>query len=162
VDADGTFSFDGRYYRLEGSPPLPKRVQRPHPPVIVGGGGKTRTPDLAARWADEFNLPFASSGDTAAQFDRVRAACASTGRQLVLSAAQTVVCGRDDAEVRPRAAAIGRGTEPEPRSVVSSLDALADQLRPFVDAGAARLYLQVLDLTDLAHLEVLAGLAARV
>ena len=159
-DAPGRFSFQGEHYQLEDSPALPKPVQRPHPPVIVGGGGKIRTPRLAATYADEFNLPFAGADVTAAQFERVRAACEQTGRTLVLSAAQTVVCGRDDAEVRRRADAIGRPPEPRPGTVVGTVDAVAEQLRAFVDAGATRLYLQVLDLSDLDHLEVLAGLAA--
>lgn len=156
-DADGTFSFDGEHYRLEDSPALPKPVQRPHPPVIVGGGGRSRTPRLAATYADEFNLPFRSVDDTAAQFGRVRAACGETGRDVVLSAAQTVVCGRDDAEVRRRAEAIGRAPEPQPGSVVGTPGAVAEQLRAFVDAGATRLYLQVLDLSDLDHLDLLAA-----
>lgn len=112
-------------------------------------------------YADEFNLPFASAADTAAQFDRVRAACGRTGRSLVLSAAQTVVCGRDDAEVRRRAEAIGRRPQPEPGYVVGTLEDVVEQLQAFVDAGAGRLYLQVLDLHDLDHLAVLAQLQGR-
>ncbi|HWH30177.1 MAG TPA: LLM class F420-dependent oxidoreductase [Mycobacteriales bacterium] len=159
--ADGRFSFDGRHYRLEDSPALPKPVQRPHPPVIVGGGGKQRTPRLAATYADEFNLPFQPVDRTAAQFDRVRAACGTTGRSVLLSAAQTVVCGRDDAEVRRRAEAIGRDAEPRGGYVVGTPDAVVEQLRGFVAAGADRLYLQVLDLSDLDHLELLASDVAR-
>ena len=55
-----TFSFSGTYYTLSGSPALPKPAQRPRPPMLVGGGGQRRTPRLAARFADEFNIPFAS------------------------------------------------------------------------------------------------------
>ena len=57
------FDFQGRHYQLTDSPALPKPVQRPRPPVIVGGLGKRRTPALAARYADEFNVAFASLGD---------------------------------------------------------------------------------------------------
>jgi F420-dependent oxidoreductase-like protein len=155
--ADGPFSFDGQHYRLEDSHALPKPVQRPHPPIIIGGGGKSRTPRLAATYADEFNLPFHSLADTTAQFGRVRAACESTGRQLVLSVAQTVVCGADDAEVRRRAEAIGREASPQSGTVVGTPDAVVEQLAGFVEAGAGRLYLQVLDLADLDHLELLAA-----
>ena len=73
------FSFDGRHYHLKDSPALPKPVQQPHPPLIVGGGGPRRTPRLAATFAEEFNLPFSSLADTEAQFARVRAACEETG-----------------------------------------------------------------------------------
>ena len=159
--AEGRFSFAGEHYRLDDSPALPKPVQRPHPPVIVGGGGTRRTPRLAATYADEFNLPFRAADATAAQFERVRAACAETGREVVLSAAQTVVCGGDDAEVRRRAEAIGRGPEPAGGYVVGTPDAVVEQLQAFVDAGADRLYLQVLDLSDLDHLELLASEVGR-
>jgi F420-dependent oxidoreductase-like protein len=155
--AEGRFSFAGEHYRLEDSPALPKPVQRPHPPVVIGGGGARRTPRLAATYADEFNLPFRSVQDTEAQFGRVRTACAQTGRSLVLSAAQTVVCGRDDAEVRRRAEAIGRRPDPAGGYVVGTPDAVVEQLRAFVEIGADRLYLQVLDLHDLDHLELLAA-----
>ena len=104
------FSHDGRHYRLVDSPALPKPVQRPGPPVIVGGGGPRRTPRLAAAYAAEFNMPFSSPEDTAAQFDRVRGACAAAGRDpstLVWSVAQVVCCGRDGDELARRAAAIG-------------------------------------------------------
>src|SRR5580693_315914 len=74
-----TFDFDGRHYQLKDSPALPKPVQQPHPPLIVGGGGAKRTPRLAATYADEFNLPFSSPADTEAQFARVRAACTEAG-----------------------------------------------------------------------------------
>src|ERR1700678_4202938 len=65
-----TFDFDGHHYQLKDSPGLPKPVQKPHPPLIVGGGGPRRTPRLAATFADEFNLPFSSLEDTAEQLDR--------------------------------------------------------------------------------------------
>ena len=74
-----TFSFDGAHYQLKDSPALPKPTQRPHPPIIVGGGGPKRTPRLAATFADEFNLPFSSLDDTEAQYARVRAACEGPG-----------------------------------------------------------------------------------
>ena len=105
-----TFDFDGQHYPLTGSPALPKPVQSP-PPLIVGGGGPRRTPALAARYAQEFNAPFSSVQDTAAAFSRVRAACEDAGRDsdsLVYSAAQVLCCGRDEAEIARRAAAIGR------------------------------------------------------
>ncbi|RLP99386.1 LLM class flavin-dependent oxidoreductase, partial [Micromonospora sp. CV4] len=76
----GTFDFQGKYYPVSDSPALPKPVQQPRPPILLGGMGPKRTPRLAARYADEFNLPFASVEDSAAQLDRVQAACAEVGR----------------------------------------------------------------------------------
>jgi alkanesulfonate monooxygenase SsuD/methylene tetrahydromethanopterin reductase-like flavin-dependent oxidoreductase (luciferase family) len=99
-----TFSFDGVHYTVRDSPGLPKPVQHPRPPVIVGGGGPRRTPRLAALYADEFNRAFAPVKDTQAQFERVHAACETAGRDpstLVLSVAQTVCCGRDGGGTGP-------------------------------------------------------------
>ena len=60
--ADSQYSFEGNHYTLVGSPALPKPVQPGGPPIIVGGWGAKRTPSLAARFAHEFNLPFAPVG----------------------------------------------------------------------------------------------------
>lgn len=105
-----TYSFSGRHYALSDSPALPKPAQAGGPPIIIGGFGAKRTPRLAARYADEYNVPFHQVKDTAGAFDRVRAACAEAGRTrpLVYSAAQVVCCGRDEAELKRRADAIGR------------------------------------------------------
>ncbi len=156
----GTFSFEGRHYHLKDSPALPKPVQRPHPPLIVGGGGPRRTPRLAATYADEFNLPFSSVADTEAQYGRVRAACEDRGRDpssLRLSAAQTVCCGVDEAEVERRAAKIGRkADELRAYGVAGTPDEVVARLEAFAGIGAQTVYLQVLDLDDLEHIELLA------
>ena len=156
-DADGRFSFSGEHYALVDSPALPKPVQRPHPPVIVGGGGAKRTPRLAATYADEFNLPFASLADTRTQFGRVRDAAALTGRDLRLSVAQVLCCGRDEAELARRAAAVGRSLDDLRANGVAGTPAeVVDRLGQFGDLGATRAYLQVLDLADLDHVELVA------
>src|SRR5207248_11261628 len=105
------FSFAGKHYQLEEAPALPKPAQSPRPPVIIGGGGKKRTPALAARFANEFNIGFAEAETAAAQFDRVAAAAREIGRdpgEIVRSVAQVACVGRDETEVAHRAAAIGR------------------------------------------------------
>src|SRR5829696_3972923 len=103
-----TFSFAGVHYQLADCPALPKPVQQPHPPVIVGGSGPRRTPALAARFADEINVPFREASEVAAMYGRVRAACDEIGRApLVQSTAVTVVCGRTTDEVRRRSDAAG-------------------------------------------------------
>ena len=156
-DVDGPFSFHGEHYELVDSPALPKPVQRPHPPIIVGGGGAQRTPRLAATYADEFNLPFASVEATAQQFGRVREACAVTGRDLVFSAAQILCCGHDE-EVRRRAGAIGRDADELRANGLAGTPAeLVDKIGRFAEIGATRLYLQVMDLSDLAHIELVAA-----
>jgi F420-dependent oxidoreductase-like protein len=157
-----TFSYSGKYYTLTDSPALPKPAQRPRPPVLIGGWGAKRTPRLAARYADEFNAAFSGRDDTAAAFDRVREACAAAGRDessMTYSVAQVVCCGRDAAELARRAAAIGR--EPDElreHGLAGTPEEIADKIAEFAGVGAQRVYLQVLDLSDLDHLEALATL----
>ena len=157
---DETFTFDGIHYHLKDSPALPKPVQRPHPPLIVGGGGPRRTPRLAATYGSEFNLPFSSVTDTAAQYQRVRAACVARGRDPVtlrLSVAQTVCCGTNENEVERRASNIGRkADELRAYGVAGTPDEVVARLRAFADIGAETIYLQVLDLNDFEHIDLLA------
>ncbi|WP_432074659.1 LLM class F420-dependent oxidoreductase [Streptomyces wuyuanensis] len=154
------FSHDGRYYQLQDSPALPKPAQRKLP-VLIGGHGATRTPRLAARYADEFNIPFASLEDTKRQFGRVRAAAEEAGRSpddLVYSNALVVCVGRDDAEVARRAAAIGREVdELKANGLAGSPAEVVDKLGHYAAAGSSRVYLQVLDLDDLDHLELISS-----
>jgi F420-dependent oxidoreductase-like protein len=157
----GTFTFHGKHYELVDSPALPKPVQRPRPPVIIGGWGSRRTPALAARFADEFNAPFSGVDNTAAMYDRVRRACEEAGRDpatMRLSAAQTVCCGRDDAEVARRAGEIGRDTGGlRANGLCGSPAEIVDKIGELSRAGASRLHLQVNDLADLDHLDLIAG-----
>jgi len=156
-----TFSYAGTYYQLTDSPALPKPAQRPRPPVIVGGLGKRRTPRLAARFADEYNLAFQTVPDTAAAFARVREACEAAGRDpasLTYSVAHTVCCGRDEAEFRRRAAAIGY--EPDAMRAIGltgTPDEVAARIAEYASIGAESVYLQVLDLSDLDHLALIAS-----
>jgi F420-dependent oxidoreductase-like protein len=155
-----TFDFAGRHYRLEGSPALPKPVQPGGIPVIVGGHGSRRTPRLAARYAAEFNVPFGSAEDNARLFAGVREACDAAGRDpasMVYSSAVTVCVGRDDAEVARRAEAIGRGGGFGASDVGGTPAQVVDTLGRYADAGASRIYLQVLDLHDLDHLDLIAA-----
>jgi F420-dependent oxidoreductase-like protein len=156
-----TFSFDGAHYKLTDSPGLPKPLQRPGPPVLVGGVGQRKTPQLAARFADEYNAPFGAVEQTAAAFGRVRDACAARHRDpasLRYSAAQTVCCGRDESELSRRAEAIGRDLKDlRANAIAGTPGEVTDKLGQFAQAGAERIYLQVLDLQDLDHLELIAS-----
>lgn len=153
-----TFSFDGKHYRLTDSPALPKPAQS-RVPVLVGGHGKVRTPRIAARYADEFNIPFASLADTEAQFGRVRAAALEHGRpaeELVCSSALVACVGRDDAEVARRAAAIGREVgELKENGLAGTPAEVVDKIGRYEEIGSSRVYLQMLDLADLDHLELI-------
>ena len=158
--AGETFSFAGTHYPVTDSPALPKPVQSPRPPVLVGGSGKRRTPALAARYADEFNLPFGSVDETRIQFARVRESCEAIGRDasdLTWSNALVVCVGTDETEYARRAEAIGR--EPDElraNGVAGTPEQARETLAAYAEVGSERVYLQVLDLADLDHLRLIA------
>jgi F420-dependent oxidoreductase-like protein len=157
--AGETFDYEGRHHRVVGSPGLPKPIQSPLP-IIIGGRGARKTPRLAATYAAEFNLAFASLDQFVNACDGVRAACANIGRAaetMTFSAALVVCCATTEAGVARRAAAIGREpAELRANGAAGSPGEVADTLRRFHAAGAARIYLQVLDLYDLEHIELIA------
>jgi F420-dependent oxidoreductase-like protein len=156
-----TFDFEGEHYRLAGSPALPKPVQDGGVPIIVGGKGRTRTPRLAARYAAEFNVPFDTVDENARLFAGVRAACEEAGRDpssLVYSSALVLCVGKDEAELGRRAAAIGRDVgELREHGVAGTPAEAVDILGRYAEAGARRVYLQLLDLADLDHLDLVAA-----
>ncbi|WP_131105886.1 LLM class F420-dependent oxidoreductase [Ornithinimicrobium sufpigmenti] len=156
------FNHEGKVVTVKDSPALPKPVQQPRPPIVMGGGGKKRTPALAARFADEFNMAFPTMEATVAQFARVDDACRAVGREpseLLRSVALVACVGRDDAEVRRRADAIGRdvdelrasGLAGTPAEVVERLGQWREE------TGAEQYYLQMLDIGDLGHTELVAA-----
>ena len=155
-----TFDFTGEHYRLSDSPALPKPA-RPHVPVIVGGAGKRRTPELAVRYADEFNVAFSSAEETRRRFERVLRVADERGRDratLTMSAAQVVCVGADEAEVEARAKAIGReAAELRDNGIAGTPEEAVEKLLTFRELGAQRIYLQVLDLADLDHLRLIAA-----
>ena len=160
--AGKTFDYSGTHYTVADSPALPKPVQSPHPPIIIGGAGAKRTPALTAAFAAEFNIPFAPLDVAKTQYERVAAALADAGRaaeSLTYSAAFVVCAGRDDQEIARRAAAIGRevdelrGNSP----LVGTPAEIADKLGPYLQLGVQRVYLQVLDMSDLEHIDFFAS-----
>jgi F420-dependent oxidoreductase-like protein len=156
------FDFSGEHYTIANSPALPKPVQSPHPPIVIGGSGAKRTPALAAEYAAEFNIPFAPLDTAKTQFGRVAEAVDAAGRaadSIVYSAAFVICAGRDDDEVARRATAIGRDVD-ELRSnspLVGTPAEIVDKLCAWQEIGVQRAYAQLLDLSDLAHLELFAG-----
>jgi F420-dependent oxidoreductase-like protein len=152
-----TYSFQGAHYSLQDSPALPK----PHdalPRIIIGGFGAKRTPRLAARFADEFNVPFAGLDDARRLFDNVRRTCADLGRdEPVYSTAQVVCCGVDEGEIARRASRIGRGVdELRQHGLAGTPNELVDRIGRFAAIGCTRIHLQLLDLQDVEHIELIA------
>jgi F420-dependent oxidoreductase-like protein len=155
------FSYSGDHYTVVDSPALPKPVTPGGPPIIVGGHGRRRTPALAARYAAEFNVGFSGVAETADGFARVRAACEDVGRapeSLRRSVALVLCCGRDDAEVARRATSIGRDVDDVRADGIAGTPAqCVDTIGRYAAVGAERFYLQVLDLSDLDHLDLVAA-----
>jgi F420-dependent oxidoreductase-like protein len=153
-------SFDGAHYPLSRHPALPRPVQQPGPPLIVGGKGPRRTPDLAARFADEFNVPpFCSLEEAAPAIGRVRAACEAVGRDpgsMVLSAAQTLAVADSHAELERRAAAWGGLDVLRTLGLAGTVGDVLDKIGRYRDLGVTRLYLQLPDLHDLDQLRLVA------
>jgi len=156
--AGSKFSFEGRHYKIDESPGLPKPIQTPHPPLIVGGGGPKRTPELAARFASEFNLPFFPPKDASAQYALVRSACERLDRDpgdLIYSAATTICCGANESELAHRASKIGTPLDNlRQYATAGTPSEVVDRLHEFADAGAGVVYLQFMDMDDLDHVRL--------
>jgi F420-dependent oxidoreductase-like protein len=155
-----TFDYEGKHYTIQDSPALPKPVQRPRPPILIGGFGPKRTPQLAARFADEYNVPFAPLDVVADRIEATRQACQKIGRHpsdITMSAAMVVVVGRDEDEFVRRAEAIGRPPEQlRGGGVCGTPGEALEFLGKLADAGVERTYLQFLDLGDHDHLRLVA------
>ncbi|GAA3096793.1 LLM class F420-dependent oxidoreductase [Pseudonocardia yunnanensis] len=157
-----TFSYQGKFYELIDSPALPKPVQSPRPPIIIGGRGPQKTPRLAAQYADEFNFDFPALEVIPPQTARLNAACEKIDRDpstLRRSALLLLVCGRDDAEITRRCDA---GANPSYLSymlehgLVGSPGQVVDRIGKFAEAGLTRIYLQTPQQYDVDHWEFFA------
>ena len=160
--SDSTFDYEGKTVTLKDCSPLPKATQKSGIPIIVGGGGPKRTPNLAARFAKEFNLPFSSVTDFESQSVRVRQACEALERDpesMIFSSAQVLCIGKTEDELVKRSQRIGREL-PELREngVAGTLAEARDRIRSFQRVGATRMYFQVLDEDDLDQVTLLAEL----
>jgi alkanesulfonate monooxygenase SsuD/methylene tetrahydromethanopterin reductase-like flavin-dependent oxidoreductase (luciferase family) len=163
------WTFPGEHYRLEGQTALPRPLQLPHPPLILGGTAKPRAAALAARWANEYNTGFATPEECAARKAALVDACAAAGRDpasLPLSLMTLCVVGEDSRETHDRLARITelRGdTTPVDELLdaahdawlVGTVEQVAERLRLYRAAGVERVYLQHLDHTDLGMVETI-------
>jgi F420-dependent oxidoreductase-like protein len=156
-----TFDFTGKHYSLADSPALPKPVQSPRPPIIIGGHGRKVTPRLAATFADEYNVPFAQYDVCKSQFALVDEACQAIGRDpasIVRSAALVVCCAGNEAELTRRASFIGRSIDDLSEFGLAGTPAqVAEKIHHYGELGISRLYLQFLDVKDLDHLRLVAA-----
>jgi F420-dependent oxidoreductase-like protein len=161
TEVGSTFNFSGKHYSLTNSPALPKPVQAPRPPIIIGGHGPKTTPRLAAKFADEFNIPFSPYDFCKTQYEAVDGACAALGRDpasLIRSTAQVVCCGENETELARRASNIGRDVdELKKNGLAGSPSEIAQKILAFGELGVTRIYLQILDLSDLEHVGLIAS-----
>lgn len=158
------FAFDGAHYALSDSPALPKPVQSPVP-LIVGGGGPKRTPQLAARYATEFNIGFVGETEIRDTFANLHRVCGEEGRDpltLSLSVALPTIVATSAAELEHRCAAAGvdpsrAGAAAEEGLLVGTPEQVVEKLQRVADPGTRRVYLQCMDMTDLEHLDLIAA-----
>jgi F420-dependent oxidoreductase-like protein len=166
------FSFSGAHYALKDLDAQPKPVQSPRPPLIMGGSAGPRSAALAARYADEYNTPFATLQDIATRKGAVTAACEAAGREpLPFSIMTGFVVGTDEAELRDRAARLGERigstaeallSDPPAGWIFGTIERAAEQLGALRDAGVHRVMCQNLLHDDLDVLAVIAQLAPHV
>ena len=158
--------FHGRHYTLENAPSLPKPVQQPRPPIIVGGSGTRGTAGPAARFADEYNTPFVSPEDFAAVRAKVQRACESTGRTLRFSTMTGCLIGETHDEALERARQLyGRVQRKDDfdtwlagysqRALIGSVEEIAARLADYEEVGCERVMLQHLLHTDLEPLRLI-------
>lgn len=154
-----TYSHVGQFHSFADSPALPKPHQKPGPPIVIGGGGKKRTPALVAKYASDYNVPFMALDLVPDAIARVDAACEAIDRDpgdVVKSAALVACVGSDDADIMRRAAAIGREVdELRENGVAGTPEEAIAKLASYAAAGIERVYLQVLDLSDLDHVALI-------
>jgi F420-dependent oxidoreductase-like protein len=165
--ADEPFSFKGEHYEIEGLDALPKPVQRPRPPIVVGGRGGRRSLALAARWAAEYNTFSASVDEIRERREAFAVAWADAGRDrddFRFSAMVSVAVGADEGEVRDRVARLAEWQGRDREDVLSTLraggvmgtvDEAAERLRELEAAGAQRVMLQHLLHDDLDAVELI-------
>jgi F420-dependent oxidoreductase-like protein len=161
-----TFDFAGKYFTLESQQARPLPVQRPYPPLILGGQAKGRSLALAARFATEYNVAFTSAEDVRLIRPRIDQACTEAGRDpaaVSLSLMTLVALGVDAPSSGQRlTAALKRFRGPADRCLAGTVDEMAHALRGYEAAGVSRVYLQHPDRQDLEAVELMGELAQAV
>ena len=164
------FSFESRHFAIEECRFVPKPVQRPHPPIILGGKGGPRIARLVARWADEFNRVGGTPEELREAFERVRDAVANAGREqssVTTSLMTWVFVGRTDGEWKER---VERARRMDPAAgpfdayladvsqdcIVGTLEQAIDRMNAYAQAGVQRFVLNHGLFDDLDQIELLA------
>jgi F420-dependent oxidoreductase-like protein len=153
---EASVTFEGQHYRLENCFGLPKPLQRPHPPLILGGSAGPRAAALAARWADEYNVNFVDPAECRLRRDRLSAACEKAERDpasLRMSLMTGTLVGSDQPDLLARAGRLmeQRGASGDPEAFIRNLgdewirgtpDQVLSRLGEYAEAGIERVMLQ--------------------
>jgi F420-dependent oxidoreductase-like protein len=151
------YRFSGAYYRLDAEGALPNPAQPSGPPIILGGTGKKRTPALAARYADEFNLQttrrrtpvpeqWLRSQDIREQIRRVRQAADAIGRDpdsITFSMSAAIGVGRTAVEAAAHLDPEHYGSQTfDGAAFLGSAAEVVDMFGPYADMGISRVYVR--------------------
>ncbi len=151
------WSFEGAHVRIENATFVPKPLQRPHPPILVGAEGSPRSIRLAARYADEYNMSSATAESCREAYGRLDDECRRIGRDpstMARSVMAGLLVGRDAGEMAARTKAqlamVGAGdTDADewlgarrPRWIAGTPDEARAMVRSFAEAGAQRIMFQ--------------------
>jgi F420-dependent oxidoreductase-like protein len=159
--ADGAFTFHGEHYSVDYLDARPKPVQKPHPPLVMGGKAGPRSAALAARWASEYNVLHVTPDEARARRERLREACREAGRDpdtLRLSLMHAFLVGRDEADLTARAERLSAlGHTDASGWLTGTPDRIVERLREYEEAGVERVMLQHLAHRDSEALELVAA-----
>lgn len=168
--ADGDeVTFEGAHYRLDACPALPRPVQDPHPPLIIGGGAGPRSAALAARWADEYDVVYADPARAKELMERVSAACVAIGRDpatIRRSLLVKVLVGTDEHDLRRKAAALMAWQNEDgdvgaflddlrATQVAGTVEQVLERLAEYAAVGIDRVLVHQLVHTDLESVELI-------
>jgi len=132
---DPRTTFHGKYFHVEDAILEPKPVQRPHPPVMIAGGGEQLTLRVVARLADSCNV-FGDPAEVRRKFEILRRHCEAEQRRYE-AIEKTIVMGlvlaRDEAELAAKRA---RLAVPEPfRGFAGTVSEVTDLIGKYGEAG---------------------------
>ncbi len=157
---DGPFSFKGSHYILEDLKARPLPVQRPHPPLILGGAAGPRAARLAARFADEYNTVSPTLDQVRERRANIAAACEKAGREPIpFSVMTAAVIGADEADydrrMRELEAWVGQRQENPETMILGTVERVLARLKSYEEAGVERIFLQHLLHRDVEMVELI-------
>ncbi|MBV9090603.1 MAG: LLM class flavin-dependent oxidoreductase [Mycobacteriaceae bacterium] len=163
--ADQVIDFAGRHYTVRQMPIVPGPVQRPRPPIIVGGAGEKYTLPLVARYADVWNVPSYALGALEDKVSKLRRLCADIGRDpdtIVLSVEAVMAIARDEASL-PQVSQVaerrfgGPGFGLREGGLIGTPHVIVDRLKELQGLGFGQVVLFTHDRASDQTLELLAS-----